>query len=84
MVGIQMRVAFGWLFSTAICLTVIFSAHDLMDKKHNEYNVWATSAYAGLYRLGWSLGLAWVVMACILGYGGKALTEGKAKRTKKK
>ncbi|XP_034232028.1 nose resistant to fluoxetine protein 6-like [Thrips palmi] len=61
---------FGWVFSTVLCVVVIFSAHPLMDTKHHPYNVWEAASYAGLYRLGWSLGIAWVVFACILDYGG--------------
>ncbi|XP_034252824.1 O-acyltransferase like protein-like [Thrips palmi] len=64
------EVIFGWVMSTALCLTVVFGAQPLFDTEHHEYNVWESSIYMGLYRLAWSAGICWVVFACILGHGG--------------
>ncbi|KAJ1526315.1 hypothetical protein ONE63_009465 [Megalurothrips usitatus] len=60
----------GWLCSATLCLTVLFSAQPLFDKANHPYNVWEHTVYAGLHRLAWAIGLSWVLMACILGYGG--------------
>ncbi|KAE8745900.1 hypothetical protein FOCC_FOCC007418 [Frankliniella occidentalis] len=64
------EVALGWLMSTAICLTVVFGAQPLFDAKNHPFNVWESSFYLGFYKLAWSVGITWVVLACILGRGG--------------
>ncbi|KAK3925615.1 Nose resistant to fluoxetine protein 6 [Frankliniella fusca] len=64
------EVVLGWLFSTAICLTVVFGVQPLFDAQHHPFNVWESSFYLGFYKLAWSVGITWVVMACILGRGG--------------
>lgn len=68
------------MFSTAICLTIMFGSQPLFDTEHYPYDRVAASFYMGFYRLGWSAGLAWIVLACICGYGGE-LTSG-SERTK--
>lgn len=60
----------GWLLSAGLCLTVVFGVQPLMDTEHHPYNVVESSFYMGFYRLAWSAGLFWVVLACITGHGG--------------
>ncbi|KAJ1528960.1 hypothetical protein ONE63_007328 [Megalurothrips usitatus] len=60
----------GWACSVTLCLAVILAALPLLDKAHHPYRVAEHALYAGLHRIAWALGVSWVLMACILGYGG--------------
>ncbi|XP_026290736.2 nose resistant to fluoxetine protein 6-like isoform X1 [Frankliniella occidentalis] len=64
------QVTLGWLASTALCLTVIFGEQPLLDHENHPYNVWEASFYSGFHRVAWSIGIAWIVLACIMGNGG--------------
>lgn len=35
-----------------------------------KYSVLEAALYAGLHRFGWSLANGWLVLACVMGYGG--------------
>ncbi|KAJ1528900.1 hypothetical protein ONE63_007269 [Megalurothrips usitatus] len=63
-------VVLGWACSAALCIGVILAAQPLIDKAHHPYRVAEHALYAGLHRVAWALGTSWVLMACILGYGG--------------
>ncbi|PSN55337.1 hypothetical protein C0J52_01839 [Blattella germanica] len=62
-------VLIGWLMSATICLTVLLGVSIFYDDLH-EYNVIESGIYAGLHRPVWALGVAWVIFACVSGYGG--------------
>ncbi|KAK3927659.1 Nose resistant to fluoxetine protein 6 [Frankliniella fusca] len=66
----SVQVACGWMLSTALCLTVIFGEQPLLDHDSHPYNVWEASFYSGFHRVAWSIGIAWIVLACIQGNGG--------------
>ncbi|XP_054271530.1 nose resistant to fluoxetine protein 6-like [Macrosteles quadrilineatus] len=36
----------------------------------SDYDQWQSSFYIGVYRFFWSVGLAWVILACTTGHGG--------------
>jgi|GEM_PF-6596755 len=59
----------GWLMSTVVCLACLYGLMRF------EGDTDATSAETGIYvgftRLAWGIGMAWIVFACIYGYGGK-------------
>jgi hypothetical protein len=59
----------GWFLCTAICLSIIFVIL-IPYAKGYEYDRLGAAFYAGFHRLGWSLGIAWVIWACVNGYGG--------------
>ncbi|KAL0272822.1 UNVERIFIED_CONTAM: hypothetical protein PYX00_005651 [Menopon gallinae] len=65
----KMWIVLGWLLSAGLCLgslygIVYFIDNGLQDKQ------WESSSYLTFHRLGWALGLSWVIFACIVGYGG--------------
>lgn len=58
----------GWMFSTGVCLGTLYAFTDFTDF---EWTTLQASFFLAFHRLGWGLGLAWIVFACIQGYGGK-------------
>lgn len=62
-------VILGWAASTAIAPTVLYGIQDWFDPKA-EIPKFAGLAYAGLSRVAWGVAVAWVMFACIKGYGG--------------
>lgn len=59
----------GWFLSTALCLAVIFVIL-IPNAKGFEYDRLDAAFFAGFHKLGWSLGIAWVIWACVNGHGG--------------
>lgn len=59
----------GWILSAALCLSVIFLIliPYSLDYKYDRLDA---AFYAGFHKLGWSLGIAWIIWACVNGYGG--------------
>ncbi|GFG32287.1 hypothetical protein Cfor_02684, partial [Coptotermes formosanus] len=62
-------VALGWLVSLCSCAAVVFGGVVFYSDNH-EYNAFESSMYAGLHRSAWALSVAWIVFACVTGYGG--------------
>ncbi|XP_059481900.1 O-acyltransferase like protein-like [Neocloeon triangulifer] len=62
-------VMLGWTLSTAVCLAVLFTVVISFREDYVPDPI-AAGFYAGLHKLGWSLGLAWIVFACSNGLGG--------------
>ena len=61
----------GWLVATAIGILVIYGLYDESGAPHlsNTLNAF----YNAAHRTGWGLAVAWVVVACATGNGGKKL-----------
>ena len=60
-----------WLTAFGIGIGVVYGlkVHDFIltgEPKSEATNI----AYGSLHRLAWGLALAWVVFACVKGYGG--------------
>ncbi|XP_065345174.1 nose resistant to fluoxetine protein 6-like [Cloeon dipterum] len=62
-------VALGWFLSTLVCLTIVYSILIVYDLDYT-YEPVAAAFYASLHKLGWALGVGWVIWACVNGYGG--------------
>ena len=65
-------VTLGWTATIGTCLAVVFGPYDIMNADHPE-NIFGTTAtimYASLHRLAWSIATAWIIFACVYGYGG--------------
>ncbi|XP_022256139.1 nose resistant to fluoxetine protein 6-like [Limulus polyphemus] len=59
----------GWSAAVACNLVIVFGLHQWNSGSSFPTKTTAT-VYAALCRLGWSLGLAWLTIACVYGYGG--------------
>merc|ERR1712142_563132 len=57
----------GWILAAVIALA---SMYGLIDYPDEPFSKGVSALYASLSRLSWSLALAWVVLACVTGYGG--------------
>ena len=71
----QKLVALGWTFSTAICLSTVFGLYpywptDFSCLTEKCYSPAASVLWASFGRLAWSLGVSWIIFACINGSGG--------------
>ncbi|XP_054710699.1 nose resistant to fluoxetine protein 6-like [Uloborus diversus] len=68
---IQLRkttVIVGWCSGIASNLAVICG---LYGYRHGEaMEITLSAIYASVHRIGWSLGIAWIIFACAYGYGG--------------
>ena len=65
-----MVVFFGWIIAFGGALAIVYgnfkNVKDMLEIK-NDY---AKALYAGLARPGFALCVAWLIIACISGYGG--------------
>lgn len=66
----------GWFLSTGICLSVVFTILIPYSPKY-KYDRLDAAFYAGFHKFGWSVGLAWVIWACVNGHGGKTFNFNK-------
>lgn len=65
-------VLIGWTYSTVTALLIVFGIKGFFNPAEQE---WATTSmaalfYASLYRYAWGLVIAWIIFACVSGYGG--------------
>uniref|UniRef100_A0A1B6KJC8 Acyltransferase 3 domain-containing protein n=2 Tax=Graphocephala atropunctata TaxID=36148 RepID=A0A1B6KJC8_9HEMI len=58
-----------WALAVASLSWALFGGHSLFELD-SPYNRWESSLYIGFYRLFWSAGIAWFILACTTGYGG--------------
>ncbi|KAG8289170.1 hypothetical protein J6590_003508 [Homalodisca vitripennis] len=61
--------AFLWTLAVASMAWALFGGHSLF-LLDSPYSRWQSSLYIGFYRLFWSAGIAWLILACTTGYGG--------------
>ncbi|GMT35129.1 hypothetical protein PFISCL1PPCAC_26426, partial [Pristionchus fissidentatus] len=67
------ELALCWLTSTIVALTIIFSIYNYM-RGQSEWNVPLRSFYGSFARIGWSMAIAWVVLACTFDLAGPVKT----------
>ncbi|KAF6205304.1 hypothetical protein GE061_019474 [Apolygus lucorum] len=60
----KMTVAIGWVLSSS---TLLFLIYGLYNSKLSPITA---AAFSSLSHTAWALGLAWIVIACSVGYGG--------------
>ena len=59
----------GWMVAAALAMASVFG---LYDATANEpMPLWLSAVYNAAGRTAWALGVAWVVVACVTGNGGK-------------
>ncbi|XP_022257468.1 nose resistant to fluoxetine protein 6-like [Limulus polyphemus] len=62
-------VVFGWIVAITCNMAIVFGLYQWNSNNSLPNKVTAT-VYAAFSRIGWSLGLAWLTIACLYGYGG--------------
>ncbi len=71
---LQVHVLSGWALATATDMAVLYGA-DIPSAVVLDVSQHTSEAkditYGGLHRLAWALSLAWLVWACVKGYGGE-------------
>ncbi|XP_044739782.1 nose resistant to fluoxetine protein 6-like [Chrysoperla carnea] len=60
---------FLWLLTAVVMLYILFGTYPAL-KDDFEYSRLFSSIFTGFHRNVWTLGLCWIVFACIHGYGG--------------
>lgn len=65
----QVMTTAGWILSTLLMIGS-FNTMTYFTQLPVTYTSLEGAFYLGFHRLGWSLGLAWIIFACITGYGG--------------
>lgn len=63
----QLVVLVGWLTSISVLLSLVYGLYE------TDLTPIGGAAYSSLSHTAWALGLAWIVVACMTGYGGKSL-----------
>ncbi|GMR45000.1 hypothetical protein PMAYCL1PPCAC_15195, partial [Pristionchus mayeri] len=58
-----------WFISTSFALIVIFAVYNYA-RGHSEWGVAERALYLSFARIGWSVAVAWVVLACVFDWAG--------------
>lgn len=69
-----MTVTLLWIGSTIVWLGVVFSVTVFQNQSY-VYNPIVDSLYIALSRPIFSLGIGWIIFACVTGYGGKGFVD---------
>ncbi len=74
MFNLQIHYAIGWILAFITGLAVVYGANYSAFLKSGEEKTQVEHVmYSGFHRFCWGLACAWVVFACVKGYGGKEL-----------
>ena len=66
---LQMIAVVGWCLAAVIALAVLFGPYE--PAQGNLMTPAGSAAYNALHSTGWGVAVAWVIIACDCGYGGK-------------
>ncbi|XP_069691598.1 nose resistant to fluoxetine protein 6-like [Periplaneta americana] len=69
----KVTVTLGWLLTIVALAAVYNSLYPFLQKDH-KYDVLQAAFYCALTRPVWSICMAWIIFACVSGYGGIANT----------
>lgn len=58
-----------WFLNTALCLTLIYIIVIPYSRDY-VYDVLDAAFFAAFHRVGWSVGIGWVIWACVNDYAG--------------
>ena len=64
----------GWALNTAMCLAIVFTLAIAYKEDYQDNNLEA-AFYGSLHRLGWAIGISWIIFACSTGHGGNNVSE---------
>ena len=60
-----------WTLSIATCTYIIYGLSPYVDETTTPVIEWAVRMiYGPFHRVIWAMALAWIIIACIHGYGG--------------
>jgi hypothetical protein len=62
-------VAIEWLLNIVLCLTLIYIIVIPYSRDY-VYDKLGAAFFAAFHRVGWSVGIGWVIWACVNGYAG--------------
>ena len=69
-----MAAGIGWALSIATGLAIVYGIYPYTDQSVvPELSPAFNMTYGPLHRVSWALAVAWVIFACINGYGGKKM-----------
>jgi len=61
----------GWIFCIATIITVIYGMFPFLNEDLvPEINPFIRVTFGTLHHFGWAMAVAWIVFACVSGYGG--------------
>ena len=66
----QLTATIGWLIATAMALATLYGLRGDIGGKHPN-TVAAAALYNAFARSAWAASLCWVIVACVMGWGGK-------------
>lgn len=67
----KVQILLGWIVASGLCLSVILGNFQFFRSVNDHpYNRAESSIFIGLHRVAWSTGIAWIITACLYGYGG--------------
>lgn len=67
--SLQTLIAVGWSISIGTILSIIFGVYSLQQLDYHSTDL-ESAFYESFSRVCWAISLAWIVFACIHGYGG--------------
>lgn len=65
----QTYIGFGWIVSLGTILAVIFGMYDINQWQNNTTTL-QNALYETFAKIGWAVGVSWIIFACVHGYGG--------------
>jgi len=58
-----------WLLSTGTCMAVVYGIYPWYNPHFGIPRI-AGALFAGFHRIGFGISMAWIILACVKGYGG--------------
>lgn len=62
-------ITIGWILSTLL-MTASFQSMDYFNQTP-DYTALESAFFLSFHRVGWAIGLSWIIFACVNGFGGK-------------
>jgi hypothetical protein len=62
----------GWMLATCVAIAVVYGLYT-PDGSTDKLNTDMSALYNATSRIAWSLSVAWVILSCASGYGGKVI-----------
>lgn len=61
-----------WTLSSMTMTAIVLGLYPYLDELEvPKINIFVTVLYGALHRAAWALAVAWMIIACMHGYGGK-------------